>query len=56
LDVELADIQEVLAAVLAAWQIAPERVQQVQRLRHAERGGFEQRLKLLWKEDGDEEV
>ncbi|OGO35380.1 MAG: hypothetical protein A2W35_01190 [Chloroflexi bacterium RBG_16_57_11] len=53
---ELADIQEVLAAVLAAWQIVPDRVQQMKRQRHSERGGFERRLKLLWTEDGDEDV
>ena len=53
---ELADIQEVLAALMAAWQIAPEHVQQVQRQRRAERGGFDQRLRLLWTEDGDEDV
>ena len=53
---ELADIQEVLASLLAAWQIAPERVQQVKRQRFAERGGFERRLKLLWTIDGDEDV
>jgi len=53
---ELADIQEVLSAVLAAWQIAPERVQQVKRQRFAERGSFERRLMLLWTEDRDENV
>jgi hypothetical protein len=37
----------VLSAVLAAWQIAPERVQQVKRQRFAERGSFERRLMLL---------
>ena len=54
--IELADIQEVLSALMAAWQIAPEHVQQVQRQRRAERGGFDQRLRLLWTEDGDEDV
>lgn len=54
LTTELSDIQEVLAAVLAAWQIDPEHVQQVQRQRHAERGAFERRLKLLWTADRDE--
>jgi predicted house-cleaning noncanonical NTP pyrophosphatase (MazG superfamily) len=53
---ELADLHEVLAAVLVACQIAPEHVQQVQRQRRAERGGFDQRLKLLWTEDGAEGV
>ena len=53
---ELADLQEVIAALLAAWHISPEKVQQIQDQRRAERGGFEQRLKLLWTEDGDEDV
>lgn len=53
---ELADLHEVITALMIAWQIAPERVQQVQRQRHAERGGFERRLKLLWTEDRDEDV
>lgn len=51
----ITELQEVLAAVLAAWQISLNRVRQVQRQRHAERGGFERRLKLLWTEDGDED-
>ena len=53
---ELADLQEVIAALLAAWHISPEKVQQIQDQRRAERGGFGQRLKLLWTEDGDEDV
>ena len=51
--VELADIQEVIHAVMAAWQINPGQAQQIQRQRQAERGGFEQRLKLLWTEKED---
>lgn len=51
---ELADLHEVLTALMTAWQIAPEHVQQVQRQRRAERGGFEQRLKLLWTEDEED--
>ena len=53
---ELADIQEVLAALMMAWQITPDQVKQVQRRRRAERGGFDQRVKLLWTEDGGEGV
>lgn len=53
---ELADLHEVLAALMAAWQIDPEQVQQVQRQRRAERGGFDQRLRLLWTEDEEEGV
>lgn len=51
---ELADLQEAITAVLVAWKISPDLVQQVQGQRHIERGGFEQQLKLLWTEDGDE--
>ena len=51
---ELADIQEVLTAVLAAWQITPVRVKQMKRQRFAELGDFERQLMLLWTEDGDE--
>lgn len=53
---ELADLQEVIAAVLAAWEISPDLVLQIQGQRHAERGGFERRLKLLWIEGGDKDV
>jgi predicted house-cleaning noncanonical NTP pyrophosphatase (MazG superfamily) len=53
---ELADLQEVIAAVLAVWHISSEMVQQIQDQRRAERGGFGQRLKLLWTEDGDEDA
>jgi len=53
---ELANLQEVIVSVLAAWHISPEKVQQIQDQRRAERGGFEQRLKLLWTKDGDEDV
>ncbi len=49
---ELADLHEVIAALLAAWHIPPEKVQQIQDQRRAERGGFDQHLKLLWTEDG----
>ncbi len=56
LPTELADLQEVVISVLAAWHISSEKVQQIQDQRRAERGGFEQRLKLLWTEKGDEDV
>ncbi len=51
---ELADIHEVLAALLDAWQVDPGQVEQVQRQRRTERGGFDQRLKLLWTETDSE--
>ena len=51
---ELADIQEVIKAMLEALEISAEKVEQVLTQRHVERGGFEKRLKLLWTEDGDQ--
>jgi predicted house-cleaning noncanonical NTP pyrophosphatase (MazG superfamily) len=45
---ELADLQEVIAALMAVYGISPEQVSTVQCSRRVERGGFEQRLKLLW--------
>jgi predicted house-cleaning noncanonical NTP pyrophosphatase (MazG superfamily) len=45
---ELADLQEVIAALMAVYGISPEQVSTVQSSRRVERGGFEQRLKLLW--------
>lgn len=53
---ELSDLQEVMAALMAVYGITPEQVDAVQTARREERGGFEQRLKLLWTEDGDEDV
>lgn len=49
--VELADIYEVLNALMSASGISEEQVRQVQAERRAERGGFEQYLKLLWTEE-----
>jgi len=50
---ELADLYEVIDAVLAAHGIDRETVLQVQAQRRSERGGFEQRLKLLWVDEID---
>jgi predicted house-cleaning noncanonical NTP pyrophosphatase (MazG superfamily) len=50
---EIADIQEVIEAILKASHISPKQVELVQTQRHADRGGFEKRLKLLWTKDGD---
>lgn len=47
---ELADIQEVMQALMQLHGITPEALQQEQENRRLERGGFEQRLKLLWTE------
>ena|SRR6266566_354289 len=45
---ELADLSEVLDALLTTYAIPLEIVQGEQSLRRTERGAFEQRLRLLW--------
>ena len=47
---ELADIQEVMHALMQLHSITSEMVHQEQEKRRLERGGFEQRLKLIWAE------
>jgi predicted house-cleaning noncanonical NTP pyrophosphatase (MazG superfamily) len=47
---ELADVQEVLDALVEAHGLTPEAVSTMQRQRRAERGGFARRLRLLWTE------
>lgn len=47
---ELADVYEVLDALLTATGITHEEVAAVQAARHKERGGFAKRLWLLWVE------
>jgi predicted house-cleaning noncanonical NTP pyrophosphatase (MazG superfamily) len=47
---ELADVYEVLEAVLNAYDIIPSTLQSEQHKRRLERGGFEQRIELLWTE------
>lgn len=47
---ELADLYEVLDAVLAAHRIERETVWKEQEQRRIERGGFQERLRLLWTE------
>lgn len=48
LAVELADLQEVIDAVMRIHNIDPESVRAIQEQRRIERGGFDKRLKLLW--------
>jgi predicted house-cleaning noncanonical NTP pyrophosphatase (MazG superfamily) len=48
--VELADLYEIVDAVLAAYGIERESVLAEQKQRRAERGGFEKRIQLLWTE------
>ena len=50
---ELADICEVMDALMAAYGISPEQVRLLQAARREERGAFEKRLKLIWSGDTD---
>ncbi|MBN2385557.1 MAG: nucleoside triphosphate pyrophosphohydrolase [Anaerolineales bacterium] len=50
LKTELADILEVVDALLIQKGISRQAVRGLQRQRRSERGGFEKRLKLLWTE------
>ncbi len=45
---ELADLQEVIDAVLAVYGIKREEVLTEQQRKRNERGGFDQRIRLLW--------
>jgi predicted house-cleaning noncanonical NTP pyrophosphatase (MazG superfamily) len=45
---ELADLQEVMDALLAVYGIEREDVLKEQRRKRTERGGFERRIRLLW--------
>lgn len=47
---ELADLQEVMDALMVAVGITSEEVRAMQVERRDERGGFSERLKLLWTE------
>jgi predicted house-cleaning noncanonical NTP pyrophosphatase (MazG superfamily) len=50
---ELADLLEVIDATLMAYNLHCDRVLACQAQRRTERGGFQQRLKLLWTEIDD---
>jgi predicted house-cleaning noncanonical NTP pyrophosphatase (MazG superfamily) len=45
---ELADLQEVIDTLLAVYGISREAVLTEQRRKRVERGGFSQRIRLLW--------
>lgn len=47
---EIADLFEVIDAVIAAFHLDREAILAVQKQRQMERGGFEKRIKLLWTE------
>lgn len=48
---ELADLYEVIDAVMATYGIDRSEVLQAQQERHAERGGFDKQIKLIWVDD-----
>ena len=50
LTAELADVYEVVDALIAAYGLSREHVLAVQEQRRAERGAFTQQLRLLWTE------
>lgn len=45
---ELADLSEVMDALLDAMSIAPITIQEKQQQRRLERGGFERKIQLIW--------
>ena len=45
---ELADLNEVVEALMSSYNITSDKVQGEQERRHIERGGFEQRIRLVW--------
>jgi len=47
---ELADVEEVLDAIISAHGFSTAAVKREQQRRRLERGGFERRLKLVWSE------
>lgn len=47
---ELADLQEVIDSLLVLYEIEHQVVAKAQERKRAERGGFQQRLNLLWSE------
>ena len=47
---ELADVMEVIDALMAATGIEPEKVREIQKEKRSRRGGFDNKIKLLWTE------
>ncbi|MEO1401246.1 MAG: nucleoside triphosphate pyrophosphohydrolase [Cyanobacteria bacterium J06635_1] len=52
---ELADVLEVMAALMDAYGLDAEQVKSAQADKRARRGGFETRIELLWVEEGEAE-
>ena len=49
---ELADVMEVMDALMAATGIEPKKVRKIQQEKRSRRGGFDNRIKLFWTEKG----
>ena len=47
---ELADVMEVMDALMAATRIEPEKAREIQKEKRSQRGGFDNKIKLLWTE------
>jgi predicted house-cleaning noncanonical NTP pyrophosphatase (MazG superfamily) len=47
---EVADVMEVIEALMAATGIEPETVKEIQQVKRSQRGGFDNKIKLLWTE------
>ena len=47
---ELADVMEVIDSLMTAAKIEPEKVREIQKEKRSQRGGFNNRVKLLWTE------
>lgn len=47
---EIGDVYEVLEMIVEAFNVSPETVRSTKALRQRERGGFRERIKLLWTE------
>ena len=54
LPTELADLLEVVDAIVEAYGLTSETVRALQQERRAERGGFTKRVRLLWTSDSPE--
>ena len=49
---ELADVLEVIDTLMTATGIEPEKIREIQTEKRSQRGGFDNRIKLLWTEKG----
>lgn len=50
---ELADVMEVIDTLMTTMGIEPEKVREIQKEKRSQRGGFDNKIKLLWTETDD---